>query len=60
MIKDDILKVRMSKQEKEEIRYFARRKGFNMSEYIKYCIMKAESQEGDKSINREIEQGIKF
>ena len=29
MIKDDILKVRMSKQEKEEIRYFARRKGFN-------------------------------
>ena len=52
MIKDEILKVRMSKKEKEEIRYFARRKGFNMSEYIKYCIMKAEAQEGDKSIIR--------
>ena len=55
MIKDEILKVRISKKEKEKIRYFARRKGFNMSEYIKYCIMKAEAQEGAKSINREFE-----
>lgn len=54
MIKDDFLKVRLSKEEKEKIRYFARRKGLTMSDYIKYCIMKIEAQEslkGDHSNN---------
>lgn len=45
MVKDDILKVRMTKDEKEKLRYLARRKGYNMSEYIKYCIMKVSSSE---------------
>ena len=35
MFKDDLLKVRMTKEEKDKIRYFARRRGLNMSEYIK-------------------------
>lgn len=46
MSKDDILKVRMTKREKEEVRYLARKKGFNMTEYIKYCIMKVSILEG--------------
>ena len=47
MIKDDILKVRMTKEEKQQIRYFSRRMGFNMSEYVKYCIMKMEASSMD-------------
>ena len=45
MVKDDILKVRMTKDEKEKLRYLARKKGYNMSEYIKYCIMKVSISE---------------
>lgn len=51
MIKDDLLKVRMTKKEKDKIRYFARRKGLNMSEYIKYCIMKTEALEKEIDSN---------
>ena len=51
MIKDDLLKVRMTKEEKDKIRYFARRRGLNMSEYIKHCIMKTEALEKENSSN---------
>ena len=47
MVKDDILKVRLTKEEKQQIRYFAKRKGLNMSEYIKLCIMKVENNNMD-------------
>ena len=51
MFKDDLLKVRMTKEEKDKIRYFARRRGLNMSEYIKHCIMKTEALEKENSSN---------
>lgn len=51
IIKDKFLKVRLNKEEKDKIRYFARRRGLNMSEYIKYCIMKTEVLEKENSSN---------
>lgn len=54
MIKDDILKVRLTKEEKQQIRYFSRRMGLNMSEYVKYCIMKNEALKVEISIDEKI------
>lgn len=45
MVKDDILKIRMTKHEKETLRNLSSKRGLNMSEYIKYCIMKVSSLE---------------
>ena len=54
MIKDDILKVRLTKEEKQQIRYFSRRMGLNMSEYVKYCIMKNEDLKVEIRIDEKI------
>lgn len=54
MIKDDILKIRMTKEEKQQIRYFSQRMGFNMSEYVKYCIMKMENLNNNTECNNDI------
>lgn len=45
LTKDDLLKIRMTKEQKSNLKLLARKKGLNMSEYVMYCILKVESLE---------------
>lgn len=52
--KEDLLKVRMTKDQKTNLKLLAKKKGLNMSEYVMYCILKVESLELREKIDFKI------